>query len=193
MMASMNARPPSDMDRKPANQSWSRRSTRIAASVAALAISFGAGMLGHQYYSARINSMDEIAAGPLQQQTDRIILHVRESDPVLFAGTLAYAEKFLKAQTVRGRQVDVVAHAGGLDLMRADTSPLKEQILYLMSEYDNVHFIACAGTLSMLREKGVKPDIISGISTDTTAFDYIVERLQTGEWTYIRAESLAEI
>jgi intracellular sulfur oxidation DsrE/DsrF family protein len=186
------ARPPSGRDRKPAGRSWTLLSTSIAASITALAISFGAGMLVHQYYPSRINSTDQMVASSQQQQTDRILLHVRESDPELFAETLVYAEQFLKSHTARGQQIDVVAHAAGLDLMRADVSPLRDQILYLISEYDNVHFIACASAISLLQEQGIKPDIINGVGTDTTAFDHIVDRLQTGNWTYIRAESLSE-
>lgn len=187
-----DARPPSDRDSKPTGKSWPLFSTRVAASLAALVISFAAGMLGHQYYSSTTTSTEQVAAENHLQQTDRIILHVRESDPGLFADTLAYAEQFLKSHTARGHQIDVVAHADGLDLMRADISPLRDRILYLMSVYDNVHFIACASAISLLQEQGVHPDIINGVGTDTTAFDHIVDRLQTGKWTYVRAESLSE-
>jgi intracellular sulfur oxidation DsrE/DsrF family protein len=129
-----------------------------------------------------------------QAQTEKIILHISQSDPEQFTAALSYAEKFLTEHQTQGHQVDVVAHAGGLDMMRADVSPIREQIVTLMDKYDNIHFIACAGAIKMYTKKnGVAPDIIQGVGTDYTAFDHIVGRLQTGGWKYIKVESIKEI
>ena len=63
-----------------------------------------------------------------------------------------------------------------------------------MDKYDNIHFIACAGTIKMFTQKnGGAPDIIQGVGTDDTAFDHIVSRLQSGGWQYIKVESIKEI
>ena len=189
-----NASAPSSDTGKTKGLTWKLFSTRVAASVAALAVSFGAGMLGHQYYSGQESgNSNQTVAAVTQQQTEKVILHIRESDPKQFAAALAYTEKFLQQHESQGHQVDVVAHAGGLDLMREDVSPLKAQIIDMMSKHDNVHFIACANAIQLLRNKGIEPAIISGVSTDSTAFDHIVGRLQSGDWKYIRVESLNEI
>ena len=136
----------------------------------------------------------EIVATAPQQQTEKVILHISKSDPKQFSAALAYAEEFLEEHSSGNNQIDVVAHAGGLDLMRSDISPLKEQIISLMDKYDNIHFIACAGAIKMFTQKnGVAPDIIQGVGTDDTAFDHIVGRLQTGGWKYIKIESVTEI
>jgi intracellular sulfur oxidation DsrE/DsrF family protein len=118
-------------------------------------------------------------------------LHISESDPEQFTAALNYAEKFLTEHEAQGHQVDVVAHAGGLNMMRADVSPIKEQIVAMMDKYDNLHFIACAGAIKMYTQKnGAAPVIIQGVGTDDTAFDHIVGRLQTGGWKYIKVESI---
>jgi len=78
--------------------------------------------------------------------------------------------------------------------MRADVSPIKEQIVAMMDKYDNVHFFACAGAIKMYTQKnGVAPVIIRGVGTDHTAFDHVVGRLQGGGWKYIKVESIKEI
>ena len=126
-----------------------------------------------------------------QPQSEKIIVHISQSDPKQFAIALTYAEKFLAEHESSNHQIDVVAHADGIDLMRADVSPLKEQIISLIDKYDNVHFIACAGAIKMFTQKnGVAPQIIKGVGTDYTAFDHIVGRLQTGGWQYIKVETL---
>ena len=129
-----------------------------------------------------------------QSQSEKIILHISKSNPEQFANALDYAEKFLTEHEAQGHQVDVVAHAGGLDMMRADVPPIREQIIALMHKYDNIHFIACAGTIKMYTKKnGVAPDIIQGVGTDYTAFDHIIGRLQAGGWKYIKVDSIKEI
>jgi intracellular sulfur oxidation DsrE/DsrF family protein len=137
-------------------------------------------------------NLPETIASATREQTDKIILHISKSDPKQFATALDYTKRFLDKHDST-HQIDVVAHAGGLDLMRADISPLKNQIIALMDKYPNVHFIACAGAIRMFQKKnGVKPVIIEGVSTDMTAFDHIVGRLQTGGWKYIKVETLSE-
>ena len=189
-----DASAPSSDTGKTKGRNWKLFSTRMAASVAALAVGIGAGMLGQHYYSGQeFSNSNQTVAAVAQQQTDNVILHIRESEPKQFAAALDYTEKFLQKHEAQGRQIDVVAHAGGLDMMRDDVSPLKAQIIDMMSKHDNVHFIACANAIQLLRKKGVEPTIISGISTDSTAFDHVVGRLQSGDWKYIRVESLNEI
>jgi intracellular sulfur oxidation DsrE/DsrF family protein len=189
-----NARAPSSDTGNKSGRGWKLFSARMSASVAALAVSFGAGMLGHHYYGElETGNTNQAVAAVAQAQTDRVILHVSESDPKQFAAALAYTEKFLRAHESEGHQIDVVAHAGGLDMMRDDVSPLKAQIINMMEKHDNVHFIACANAIRILRKKGIETTIISGVNTDSTAFDHIVARLQSGGWKYVKVESLSEI
>ena len=162
----------------------------IAASILLLAVGALAGWMSYPQLSGQYG---DVVASAAQHQSDKIIVHISQSDPAQFSNTLAYTEKFLEAHKNSGDQIDVVAHASGLNLMRADVSPLKQQIVALMDKYDNVHFIACAGAIKMYRQKnGKAPDIIRGVGTDTTAFDHIVGRLQSGGWKYIKVETLSE-
>jgi len=169
-------------------------SSWLNAVAAALLLAVGA-TGGWLLYPQLINLHgSEVVASAQQEQTEKVILHISKSDPKQFSTALAYAEKFLAEHESSNDQIDVVAHAGGLNLMRADVSPLKEQIISLMGKYDNVHFIACAGAIKMFTQKnGFAPDIIQGVGTDYTAFDHIVSRLQFGGWKYIKVETLSEI
>ena len=166
-------------------------STRVAASFAALAVAFGAGMLGQHYLGDTANNPPVLVSAS-QQQTDRLILHVSQSDQAQFIRALEFTERFLADHEASGNEIEVVAHAGGLDLLRDDVSPLRKKIIKLMQQYDNVSFIACANAISMLRANGTEPRIIPGISSNSTAFDHIVNRLQGGGWTYLKVESLPE-
>ncbi len=185
---------PSTHARKTRLATWRLFSPSIAASIAALVVMFAAGMLSHPYVQGQPGFPGELLASfsPVHSDSDNVILHISESDPQQFAAALLYAEKFLQEHRSQGYQVDVVAHAGGLDMMRDDVSPLKLQMIEMLSRYDNVHFIGCANAIRMLRKKGINPPIIAGVSTDNTAFDHIVDRLQNGGWRYIKVDSLLD-
>lgn len=181
------------------SQSTSHRDTTFrigswfnaAAAVLLLAIGTLGGWTLYPQFGASNSSINMATVDQAQQEN--IILHISKSDPEQFAAALDYAEKFLIEHEAQGQQVDVVAHAGGLDMTRADASPIKEQIVAMMDKYDNVHFVACAGAIKMYTQKnGVAPVIIRGVGTDYTAFDHIVGRLQGGGWKYIKVESLSE-
>lgn len=176
--------------RKPAfhTRNW----LNAAAAVLLLAIGTVGGWTLYPQFGTS-NEAIKIAAAE-KTQKENIILHISKSDPEQFTAALDYAGQFLTEHEAQGHQVDVVAHAGGLDMMRTDVSPIREQIVAMMDKYDNIHFIACAGAIKMYTQKnGVAPDIIQGVGTDYTAFDHIVGRLQTGGWKYIKVESIKEI
>lgn len=179
---------PSRLEHNPAF--W-RKYTPAIAAMLVLAVGITGGWFMQPLLSAQ--QQGENLAQLQVSQNDKIIVHISKSDPKQFATALAYTEKFLDEHKGGGHQIDVVAHASGLNLMRADVSPLKEQILALIEKHDNVHFIACAGAIKMFRQKnGTAPDIIRGVATDSTAFDHIVGRLQSGGWKYIKVETLSE-
>ena len=185
-----DASTPSSGTTKVKSRDWKYFSPRIAASIAALAVAFGAGMLTqhggiHDLTSQSLASLS-------QQQGNNVILHISESDPQQFSTALAYAEKYLKEHQAQGFQVDVVANAGGVDMMREDASPLKQQMIEMLSKYDNVHFIACANAIRALHKKGIEPEFFSSVYTEEPAMDYIIGRVQAG-WAYTRVDSLSEI
>jgi intracellular sulfur oxidation DsrE/DsrF family protein len=169
----------------------SRSFLNTAAAVLMMAVGAAGGWLLYPQIMGNGQDSAMATAEPVNQQ-EKIILHISKSDPQQFAAALDYTEKFLDEHD-SSYQIDVVAHASGLDVMRSDVSPVKERILSLMQKHDNVHFIACAGAIRMYQQKnGVRPAIIEGVGTDMTAFDHIVGRLQSGGWKYIKVETLSE-
>jgi intracellular sulfur oxidation DsrE/DsrF family protein len=161
---------------------------RLVAPLAVLAIGVGAGMLGQRHLDSLAGAGVTGMATAERHRTDRILVHISRSDPALFRRALDYTERFIEAHA--GSRVEVVAHAGGLDLLRDDVSPAKERVITLMQRHHNIHFLAGADSIGMLREQGIDPDIITGVNTNDEAFDHIIRRLQDGGWKYIEAETL---
>jgi intracellular sulfur oxidation DsrE/DsrF family protein len=172
---------------------FGRSSYGLAASLLVMALGFASGILG--YYGAKELSTETSLAAltPAQKPfTDHVVLHLSESDPKQFSAALRYIKKFLVENRAPGSQIEVIANSGGLDLMRSDKSPFKAQVVAMMREHDNVHFIACANGIRNLRKQGDNPQIIQDIDTDKTAIDHIIGRLQAG-WRYVKVDNIPEI
>jgi intracellular sulfur oxidation DsrE/DsrF family protein len=180
--------------RLPENRPRTKRrySFGVAASLVAAVIGFGSGTLGY-YTSEQLSaeSSNPIAAiSP--DYMERVIIHVNQSDPELFAKTLDYIENFLQQHQAQQGQIEVIANAGGLDLLRKGVSPFESQVVAMMRDYSNVQFVACANAIQMLRTQGIEPEIIDNVPTEQTSIERIVDRLQGG-WAYVRVDTLPEI
>ena len=163
---------------------------RIAAVFATLIIGAVAGFSGYKYCTHVGYVPAHTLAELSQQQGERIIVHISESDPAQFETTLAYTEKFLNEHKNNGKaRIEVVANAGGIDLLRAEY-PLSGKVMSMMDKHDNLTFIACTNAINKLRAQGIDPSIIDNVGTDEPALIHIIDRLRTG-WTYIKADSEA--
>ena len=159
---------------------------RIAATLSAVMIGLSAGLAGYHYGQ---NTMTGTSLAELtQEENQRIILHIDASDPKQFESTLAYTEKFLNQHKNNGKaQIEVVANAGGIDLLRANF-PMSEKVARIMDEHDNITFIACTNALNRLRAQGIKPAMVKDVKTELAALTHIIERMNSG-WSYIKADA----
>jgi intracellular sulfur oxidation DsrE/DsrF family protein len=158
----------------------------VAASLMALALATGGALVGYVCAERQAPLLAQ------QEDADRILLHLDESGTGKFAAVLDYAEKFLAEHAARGVEVEVVANAGGIDLMRADRSPFARRVSALQQQYSNLHFIACANAIRNLRREGVHVTLLDGVHDGESAVDHIVDRMQHG-WRYVKASDIPGI
>lgn len=123
----------------------------------------------------------------LPAQSSKVILHLSSSEPARLDRTLRQVSGIIDKYTRHQMEfeVEVVAHAGGIDLLREDISPYKKEIMDVMARYQNVTFIACNNAIDRLRLQGIEPKLIAHTRAGVTAVDQIVKRLQEG-WIYIK-------
>jgi len=181
-----SAMPPSKRQLSTRGAPWLRLRSGLAAAVLALAFGLGGGLLGY--------ACAEYGDGHLARQTDpnKIVLHIDDANPAHFKHLLDYTEAFLRKHRKDGAQVEVVANAGGLNLLRADVSPYARRVQRLSETYSNVRFIACMNAIRNLRKAGVNPVLIDTVQSGETAIDHIVKRLRQG-WTYQKIADLNDI
>jgi len=157
-----------------------------AASLIALALASAGALVGYEY------AEHQAPVYAQQEDNNRIVLHLDDSGTEKFAAVLDYAETFLAEHAARGVEVEVVANASGIDLMRAGGSPFADRVEALRHQYRNLHFIACANAIRNLRKEGVEVTLLDGVHSGETAIDHIVDRLQQG-WRYVKVSDLPGI
>lgn len=180
-LAFANAEPPErdTPPRLPQRHAWYGRA---AAVMLAVLLGFLAGWVSH--FPAN-NGMSSVLISNIEASNHRVLLHISDADGGKFQQVMNETEYLLKHYQSKGIQVEVLANAGGLNLLRVDMSPYAQRIAQLINKYDNVRFIACANSIQRAQERGEKVILLDKINTQPTAIDHAIQRLKDG-WTYIQ-------
>jgi intracellular sulfur oxidation DsrE/DsrF family protein len=115
---------------------------------------------------------------------DKIVLHVDTGNRAVFDRALVLAESLL-AHDPRHRNVEIVVHSGGLDMLRADMTPYGERINRLVQRHANIAFVACGNTVARYQREGKRVVLVPEARVVPSAVGEIVERMQQG-WVYIK-------
>lgn len=130
-----------------------------------------------------------LTAAPLHAaDPHKLALQISDDDPVKMRAVLDVAANVSRHYTGQGEDVDivVVAFNGGLDMLLADRSPVKERVIGFAKSMPNVSFIACGNTLETLASKeGRPPPLLDGVSVVETGVAVLVD-LAEKNWTIVR-------
>jgi len=160
---------------------WRRGVVRVAASMVLVLGAFGAGWYGHLVQMPGA----QLSATAVDAQERHVVLHIGESDEARFGALLLKARQVLEHYTATGAQVEVITNAGGLDMVRTASSHHVDTIKDMISDYENVRFIACSKGLERLQNQGEDVSLIPGVLSDGPAADHLIQRLTEG-WDLIR-------
>ncbi len=185
--------------RRPAHgrlPSWGQ----VAAGVLLLVSGALAGWVGHGRQAAdslaalkamyldqeRVFQTVSLARATRERHGGRILLHISSSDPAKLRTALDTVERLLsRPDGQRPVEVEVVANAGGLALLRADVSPFARRVHDLEMKFDNLTFLACQTALDRLRKREhITPDLLPEAIITPSALEEILNRLQEG-WMYV--------
>ncbi len=124
---------------------------------------------------------------PVGDEYKRVVFHISTADPGRLERALDDAEELLASykDSPEKVQLEVVANAQGLTLLREDASPYAERIQRMAMLYDNLSFLACSRTIEKLKLKGIDVHLVPDAEVIPAALEKIVDRLHEG-WVYIR-------
>jgi hypothetical protein len=118
----------------------------------------------------------------------QLVLYISEADMDKMNGVLDIAANVSRHYSGIGEEVEIeiVAFGGGLHMLRADTSPVKQRLTNFLQSMVNVTFQACGNTLdTMERNEGARPPLIEGVDQVQTGVAHLLQRSEEG-WTLVR-------
>ncbi len=151
-----------------------------------LAAGFAGGFFGTQLFWPD-RAGPEVARGAealAQAQPASYLLHVTSADPERMHDALHRATELMQEPDGGpGRQVEIVANEGGLNLLRSDITPYAAEIRELAER--NVLFFACTRAIERLESQGIEVVLLPEANADFSALDRVVLRMQQG-WEYVK-------
>jgi uncharacterized protein len=131
----------------------------------------------------------DLASATSHNELKRVILHLNTSSPARFEKALNTAEQLLKkyAGDSHGAEIEVVANASAIKLLRSGYSPFANRVRALQEKYFNLTFLACKDAMDHIRElEDLKTDVrlLPGVEVTPSALEHILERMNEG-WVYL--------
>ena len=137
-----------------------------------------------------VSSVGQVTTPALaaEQKVHKVVIHVDENNPRKMNLALNNVKNLRKLYDARGEKIiiEVVTYGPGLHMLRADTSPVKDRIERMATEYDNLQFSACANTRrAMKRKSGKEVPLLPEATVVPSGVARIIE-LQEQGYSYVR-------
>jgi intracellular sulfur oxidation DsrE/DsrF family protein len=122
------------------------------------------------------------------KRVHRVIIQITQNDPAVMNMALNNAENLTSFYKERDEPIliEFVAYGAGLNMVRSDTSLVKERLAIMAGSMKNVTFAGCGNTLtnqSKLENKNIT--LIPGVRIVPTGVARVVELEEQG-WAYVR-------
>jgi intracellular sulfur oxidation DsrE/DsrF family protein len=157
--------------------------------ILALAL-IAAGTLGAQAQTKPPAAKAAPQAQPAQpaKPAHQITLPINSEDAVVMKQLLSTALHLSMHYQARGETfaIEIVGYSAGVHMFRADTSPVREQLVKLLSVNPNVRFVVCEATKAgMERVEGKQVPLFEKVELTPNGPARLIE-LQEQGWSYVR-------
>jgi uncharacterized protein len=118
----------------------------------------------------------------------KLALQISDASPEKMNAVLNVAANVSKYYSDKGDEVDIeiVAFNAGLNMLRADKSPVLERLKSFRQGMPNVSFMACENTLTaMTRHEGKEPPLVDNATRVPAGVVTLMELGEKG-WTIVR-------
>ena len=118
----------------------------------------------------------------------RLALQISDNDPAKMNAVLNVAANVSKYYSDKGDEVEIqiVAFNAGLNMLRADKSPVLERLKSFKQGMPDVSFMACENTLdAMTRVEGKEPPLVDNATRVPAGVVTLIELGEKG-WTIVR-------
>jgi intracellular sulfur oxidation DsrE/DsrF family protein len=159
----------------------------------AIAIGLGLAVVLVSVYFTQSQSTSKPGAQPLAQpsasnQAHRVVIQVTQNDPAIMNMALNNGENLAKFYKEKGEPIEIeyVAYGAGLNMVRSDTSPVKQRLAAITGAMKNVTFTGCANTMAtQSKQENKEISLVPEARIVPAGIARVVE-LQEQGWTYVR-------
>lgn len=127
-------------------------------------------------------------AARAEHTAHKLAIQISDADPEKMRGVLDVAANVSRHYSERGEEVEiqVIAFNAGLQMLRADTSPVTERLATFRKSMVNVEFKACGNTIDTLARNEGKPiPLLPDVEVVQTGVATLMELAEHG-WTIVR-------
>lgn len=127
------------------------------------------------------------AVPAVAQHRAGIVVLIDRNDPHVMGHAISYSGNLTRHFASLGQTpaIEVVANGAGIDVFRADKSPLKEPLAALRQMYPHIGFSMCASSKSIAESKeNLTIQLIDGARLVPFGIGRVVE-LQRKGWAYV--------
>jgi intracellular sulfur oxidation DsrE/DsrF family protein len=128
------------------------------------------------------------ASAQAAEKHHRLALQISDNDPEKMNAVLNVAANVSKYYSEKGEEaeIQIVAFNAGLNMLRADKSPVLVRLKSFKQGMPNVAFMACENTLdSMTRKEGKEPPLVENATKVPAGVVTLMELAEKG-WTIVR-------
>jgi intracellular sulfur oxidation DsrE/DsrF family protein len=124
--------------------------------------------------------------GKSEVKSHRLALQISDNSVEKMNGVLNVAANVSRYYDGRGEEIEIIAFDGGMHMLRADTSPVKERIANFRKGMPNVRFVACRNTMdTMERSEGRTIQLLPQIDVVEAGVTRLIELNEQG-WTLVK-------
>ncbi|MBI1201389.1 MAG: hypothetical protein GC182_02645 [Rhodopseudomonas sp.] len=129
-----------------------------------------------------------LASAHAGDKPHRLALQISDADPAKMTAVLNVAANVSRYYSDKGEEaeIEIVAFNAGLNMLRADKSPVLDRLKSFKQGMPNVSFMACENTLdSMTRHEGKEPPLVDNAKRVPAGVVTLMELAEQG-WTIVR-------
>jgi intracellular sulfur oxidation DsrE/DsrF family protein len=129
-----------------------------------------------------------LVAEKLQTHVHRVVFQVNADDPVPMKHAVSNSINLVRHYRELNEpvMVEIVAYGNGITMFRADTSPVRDILEYMRSNFPEIAFTICGNTKAIIEQReGHAMLLIEGTRVVSFGIVRLVE-LQEAGWSYVR-------
>ena len=123
-----------------------------------------------------------------QTHVHRVVFQVNADDPVPMKHAVSNSINLVRyyRKLKEPVRVEIVAYGPGITMFRADTSPVRDILEYMHTNFPEITFTVCGNTMTIIeKHEGHPIPLIDGTRVVPFGIVRLVE-LQEAGWSYIR-------